>query len=172
MSGQDLYVDTYNRKLLHVRHERREIAQVTTARAPSRIITRLHDSLRDAAYHNSPVVGLRERGLLVSKQPSVAVGGVYDVHVAPDERPSGRSQVRLRERAPFVSVRVRVAVFVLFAGTCAHCDHREREGQKGLELHPGRKSRGVKAPTVGGSRDDASIALDTLGTYTCRAGRP
>ena len=133
--------DVYQSQLLHVGHEGREIAEITAvngplASAPESESTRRN--LLNIVFARAPVVGLRRGRLLVAQQPSVAVRGMDDIHVAPDERPRRWSEGRLREGAPFV--RVRVAVFVFFAGACADCNHREREGQQGRELHFGRQS--------------------------------
>ena len=55
----------------------------------------------------------------------MTVGGVNDVHVAPDERPAWRCEVSLGIRAPFMLVRVRVIVF--FAGAGARRKRRQGE---------------------------------------------
>ena len=88
---------------------------------------------------------------------------------APDERPRRWSEGRLREGAPFV--RVRVAVFVFFAGTGADCNHREREGQQERQLHVGRQSLRCGRTDGESGRDDAPVAVNTLGTYTYRSRR-
>ena len=71
---------------------------------------------------HTPIVRLRERRLLVSEEPTMAVSGVYDVHIAPNERPGRDGQLRLRVRAPLVFVRVTV----FFARTRAGRDCSKR----------------------------------------------
>lgn len=85
---------------------------------------------------HSPVVRLRERRFLVPEQPAMAVGGVNDVHVAPDERPGRGRELGLRERAPLVFVRV--TMFFAWARTGRERSKAEREQRR--ELHPSEPS--------------------------------
>ncbi len=73
----------------------------------------------------------------MSEQPAMAIGGVDDVHVAPDEGPARRCELRLGVCAPFMDVRVRVIVAVFLVGARAGRERGEREGEEGRELHPG-----------------------------------
>ena len=59
------------------------------------------------------------------EEPAMTVGGVNDVHIAPDERPAWGREVGLGIRASFMLVRVRVIVF--FAGAGARCERRQGE---------------------------------------------
>ena len=68
----------------------------------------------------------------------MAVRGVNDIHVAPDERPAGRGQRGLRE-SPLRVVMVLVGV-VVTAG--AHRNGREGEREQRRELHAGRYGYG------------------------------
>ena len=74
----------------------------------------------------------------------MAIRGVDDVHVAPDEGPAGRGELRLGVRAALVDVRVRVVVAVFLAGARAGRERGEGERKEGRELHPGpgRETRG------------------------------
>lgn len=85
---------------------------------------------------DAPVVGFRERRLLVPEQPPMAVRRMDDVDIAPDERSARWSEVRLGIRAS--GVLVRVSVFVILAGTCVNEQYRgEERGEQCAELHLG-----------------------------------
>lgn len=80
----------------------------------------------------------------------MAIGSVYDVHVAPDERPGGRGEARLGIGAPFVLVRVRVAV--VFAGARADRERRKGEREQRREVHRGGEGGGGATGDASGCR--------------------
>ena len=59
----------------------------------------------------------------MSKKPAMAVGGVDDIHVAPNERPSRHGQLCLRIRAPMMPM----SMTVFSAWTRARGEGREGE---------------------------------------------
>ena len=114
-----------------MRDKRREVAEVAAPRSNFQSLSHLFCTVR--MYDDLPVVGFRERRLLVPKQPAMAVGGVDDVHVAPDEWPAGRGEGRLGVSA-FCMVVVLVTVFNVVRARAGR-EGREGEREERGELH-------------------------------------
>ena len=68
----------------------------------------------------------------------MAVRGVNDIHVTPDERPAGRGERGLRKSA----LRVVVVLVGVVVATGANRDGREGEREQRRELHAGRYGYG------------------------------